>query len=190
LVSIDVFIAFGLGIAAGVIVRLTVEYYYRPVIAIEDVVITRRIDLNHEDRRHIPYIANRIRVINTGKTAAKDCKVYVDYEDERIERTAWMLPDNNSAHTITLNVRDREFVDLCAISDDETLTRIVSLEHGYSKGTVESCTILPIRDPLELTVRVTSSNTQPNERRISLYNTNNHFHNQLGRIVEFISQQT
>lgn len=81
-------------------------------------------------------------------------------------------------------------VDLCAISNDETLNLLVTLEHGYSQGRVESCTSLATRDPLELTLRVTSSNAQPNERRIRLYNTNNHFPDQPGRIIEFISQQT
>jgi hypothetical protein len=95
-----------------------------------------------------------------------------------------MLPDNTNAFTIILNVNDREFVDLCAISEDGQ-TRLVTLECGYRKGTVESCTSLQPHD-LEINVRITSSNARPTERRVRLHNRMDHFPNLPGRIVEFV----
>lgn len=78
-----------------------------------------------------------------------------------------------------------EYVDLCGISADG-LTRVLTLEYGYRRGTVESCRILPpgIRD---VTVRVTSSNAQPATRMVRFYTTIDHIPNEHGRIVEFIS---
>jgi hypothetical protein len=53
-------------------------------------------------------------------------------------------------------------------------------------GTVESCRKLS-PEIHDVTVRVTSSNAQPSARAIRIYNTIDHFPNEHGRIVEFIS---
>ena len=127
----------------------------------------------------VPFYANRIRVRNSGRSAAKDCKVYVHYNNNDVERTAWMIPNKNSEYTVTLNVDDREFVDLCAISDDVDLPRVIPLERNYS-GSINSCTQLTPGDRV-ITVRITSSNARSTERRVILHSRVNGFHEQHGR---------
>jgi hypothetical protein len=179
------FIAFGLGILAGIVIKHWEIRYSRPVISIISQVIVRGFGLTDESGAVITYFANRVKVTNTGRTGAKDCKAYVDFGENDIERTGWMLPDDNTAYSLTLNVNVIEYVDLCAISVDG-LTRVVTLEYGYRKGTVGSCRILPPGNR-NLVVRVTSSNAQPAARTVRLCDTIDHFPNQLGRIVEFTS---
>jgi hypothetical protein len=96
-----------------------------------------------------------------------------------------MVPYANSVYTPTLNVNDRDFVDLCAISDDANQSRDIPLERGYSENRIDSCTPLPPGN-LDITVRVTSSNASPTERRVRLYDAIDHFPNEPGRIVGFI----
>ena len=79
---------------------------------------TRRID-------RAKYRANKITVKNTGRSATKDCKAYVGYNG-KTRRVPWLLPDKNSGYTISLNVKDKEFVDFCAISEVDH-TRIIPL---------------------------------------------------------------
>lgn len=184
---IPLFIAFGLGIASGFFVKYFQDRYLRPVIKIQDDVFTAMISLKKYSLLpgdYDTYYANRIRVRNTGRSAAKDCKVYVEYHKTILNRSGWMLPDRNSGYTVTLNVQDSEFVDLCAIREDGK-QRILPLERGYTEGAVDLCTTLP-NDINELAVRVTSSNAEPTERKVRLYNVINHFPGYYGRIVEFI----
>jgi hypothetical protein len=109
----------------------------------------------------------------------------VESAGDVIERTGWMLPDNDTAYTLTLNVDIPEYVDLCAISNDPK-TRVITLERGYREGTVESCSTLPSGD-YEITLRVTSSNGRPAARTIRIHDTFTHFPKEIGRIVEFIT---
>lgn len=182
-------------VIAGIFIRRWLDHHYRPILAIEgnEAIVVRTISPQtsiDEGNVRIDFNANRIRVRNRGKSAAKDCKVYVDYpqnntENERdTERGAWMIPYANSGYTLTLNVNDREFVDLCAISDDVNRPRIIPLEYGYGDR-IDYCTPLP-SGVLDITVRVTSSNARPTERRVRLHTEVDHFHNRPGRIVEFI----
>lgn len=179
------FIAFGLGILAGTIIKRWEIRYSRPVISIISQVVVRYFNLTDEKGTAILFFANRVQVTNTGRTGAKDCKVYVDFGENDVERSGWMLPDDNAAYSLTLNVDVIEYVDLCGISADG-LTRVLTLEYGYRRGTVKSCRILSpgIRD---VTVRVTSSNAQPTAKMVRLYTTIDHFPNEHGRIVEVIS---
>lgn len=95
-----------------------------------------------------------------------------------------MLPDNDTAYTLTLNLDIPEFVDLCAISND-TKTRVITLERGYKERTVGSCMTLPSGD-YEITLRITSSNAPPVARKIRIHDTYADFPEEIGRIIEFI----
>jgi hypothetical protein len=97
-----------------------------------------------------------------------------------------MISNANSEYTVTLNVEDREFVDLSAISDDVIQPRLIPLEGGY-KGRTDSSTSLP-PSVLDISVRITSSNARPTERRVRLYTDIDHFPGQHGRIIEFIQR--
>jgi hypothetical protein len=151
-----------------------------PFIIIDDRVTCKEIKLDG-----VPFIANRIRVRNQGRSGAQGCKAYVESVGDDIERTGWMLPDNDTGYTLTLNVDIPEYVDLCAISND-TKTRIITLERGYREGTIESCMILPPGN-YEITLRITSSNGRPAARKIRIHDTFTHFPEEIGRIVEFIT---
>jgi hypothetical protein len=185
----SVIIGFVTAVAAGIIIELWLEYYYRPVLVIDgnETIIIRQIGLRTgiaQGNAVVLFNANRFRVRDSGRSAAKDCKAYVHYNDNDVERTAWLISNTNGEHTVTLNVEDREFVDLCAISDDVNLPRVIPLERGYP-GSIDLCTRLP-PGARDIIVRITSSNARPTERRVRLHTGVDHFPEQHGRIVEFI----
>jgi hypothetical protein len=141
------------------------DRYYRPRIVIgEDLPVG--ISLNNDDGVPVTFIAHRIVVRNDGRTAAKDCKAYIRTSPTSIQRTAWVLPDNNRSYTVTLNVRDLEYVDLYAVSQDRRI-RVIPLEYGYSKRTISSCSPVP-QNVDRVTLRISSSNSRPTEREITL----------------------
>lgn len=155
-------------------------HFLRPAIIIEDEVICREIRLDG-----VPFIANGVRVRNRGRSIAQGCEAYVELEGNNIERTGWMLPNNDTIYTHALKVDIPEYVDLCAISNDAK-TRVIMLERGHREGTVESCKTIPPGD-YEITLKVTSSNGRPAARRIRIHDTYTHFPEEIGRIIEFIS---
>lgn len=136
----------------------------------------------------VSYLANRITVKNTGKSAARDCKAYIDLE-ESTQRVAWILPDKNSGFTIIINVEDKEFLDLCAIRETNEY-RIIPPEQGYVfRDEVDYVTMLTSDQGVgELTLRITSSNAKPIERKVKLHNRVDHFPDQPGRIIEFLDE--
>jgi hypothetical protein len=86
--SADLFISFVLGIISTLLVKIGIlDWYYRPRLQIgEDVpVITH---LNDNTGNPVEFIAHRIIIRNTGRTAAKDCKAYVRISETQIQRTA------------------------------------------------------------------------------------------------------
>jgi hypothetical protein len=155
-------------------------YFLRPSIIIEDEVICKEIRLDG-----VPFIVNRVRVRNRGRSVARGCEAYIELEGNDIERTSWMSSNNDNTYTLALNVDIPEYVDLCAISNDAK-TRVIMLERGYREGTVESCRTIPPGD-YEITLKVTSSNGRPAARRIRIHDTYTHFPEEIGRIIEFIS---
>ena len=151
----------------------------QPVIVIQDDVIPiDPVDIEIEKGRSIPFIANRVIVKNTGRSGAKDCKVYIRSEKDNLNyRVGWLLPDHNTALTVTLNVNIPEYVDLCAMSIDgkylaisnergfKAMPNIINLINNDLIGT--NRLLLPI----EATLIVASSNAQPSERRITFRTT-------------------
>lgn len=178
-------------VIAGIVIKRRLNYYYRPILVIDgnETIIVREIGLDTgivHGNAVVPFNANRIRVRNTGRSAAKDCKAFIVYTENDVERAAWMIPNVNNGNTITLNVGDREFVDLCAVSDELNQPRVIPLENGY-QGRVDTCTRLwPEGGDTDIIVRITSSNADPTDRRARLYTLPDHFPDQHGRIVEFL----
>ena len=158
--------------------------HMRPIIEIQNVVVTRSFNLNNDNGEPVLFIANRIRVINTGRTGATGCKVYIEFTENEIERTSWMLPDDDTSSSLTLNVGILEYVDLCAISSDGHI-RVTTNEHGYRLGTIESCIRLPLDIDITATLRVASSNARPAVRRVILHAFPIPDEANPGRIVEF-----
>jgi hypothetical protein len=166
LAEADLFISFVLGIISTLLVKIGIlDRYYRPLLKIgEDIPVRTR--LRNEENNPIEFIAHRIVVRNTGRTAAKDCKAYIKIGETLAQRTAWMISDNDRPHTVTLNVEDLEYVDLYAISQDGS-TRVIPLEQGYSEGTISSCMSVP-QNINAVTLRISSSNAGPAESIIAL----------------------
>jgi hypothetical protein len=166
-----IFVGFVSGVLTGLAVGLLKDYIQRPILMIEgnESIVVRQIRIAREPGVDDRFAANRIRVRNAGRSAAEDCKVYIDYphppdNPERgkdTERGAWVVPYEKSGYTLTLNVHDMEFVDVSAISLDGQI-RVVPLEYGYTRGTVNDSTVLP--ETLQnIVVRITSSNAAPVE---------------------------
>jgi hypothetical protein len=160
------FAAFGLGIWGSRYLESWKIKRMQPEIEIQNYVIPVVID--HEvDGNKTRFIVNRLVVINKGKSGAKDCKVYVRIEERsRYQRVGWMLPDDNSAFTVTLNVNTPEYVDLIAISEDGRHI-VFTDERGLKvKPGIELVETLPGKIPAW--VIVASSNAEPAERRFNI----------------------
>lgn len=189
---LSVVIGFVLGFVSAVVsafvVRAVTDWIMRPILAIGgndaiDVVQFKIRRRGEYDRAK--YRANKITVKNTGRSAAKDCKAYVGYNG-KTRRVPWLLPDKNSGYTISLNVKDKEFVDFCAISEVDH-TRIIPAEQGYINDFEDEYAerLRPDAGELDLVIRISSSNAKPVERRVRLHANFNTFPNSPGRIVEF-----
>jgi hypothetical protein len=176
-------------VIAGIFIKRRLDHYFRPILVIDgnEAFTVSEFQLHSSgEKGHVSYFANRISIRNTGRSAAKDCKAYIDY-GKNTQRAAWLIPDKNSGYTTTLNVQDKEFVDLCAISIDN-LVRIIPAEQGYvNEFETEYATRLPpSAGEIEITLRITSSNAKPTERCMRLYSKFENFSKEPGRIVEFI----
>lgn len=82
--------------------------YMMPVLKIKGVETVWFNPGDHPDWR---YLANRIIVENSGRSAAKNCKGYID-TGKRKERVCWMVPAERP--NATINAHDEERLDFCA----------------------------------------------------------------------------
>lgn len=98
-----------------------------------------RIDLDR-----VPYVVNRIRVRNTGRTAAENCKAILTYPGFE-EKVCWQIPKER--YVMTINSRDHEYVDLCAVSQIDPQSLI-----EQSSQTI----------PVNITIRILDENDVPN----------------------------
>jgi hypothetical protein len=128
---------FIVGILAGTLitavslyaVELAVRYHYRPIIEFDRKVSPIPISVNWSsgkygkvgdvDLNKIPYIVNRIKVDNKGKTAAENCKIAFIVKRPNItrERACWSVPSER--YTMTINAHDSEYCDICAFSEKD-----------------------------------------------------------------------
>jgi hypothetical protein len=186
------FTQFGLGLFSGIVTgffaNLGAKYFWNkhisPKIEIQEIVIVGS-ELGREAQdgemiNPVNVFVNRVRVFNNGKTAALNCKAFLEVGNQ-LERVGWMLPSDISGYTITLNVKDREYIDLCARTQDNTRTYI-SNERGLP---VFINQIVDIPQPLEGVLRVTSSNAKEAEKKIRI-DPNLHDPEDVGRIAQFI----
>lgn len=172
--SIPTFIAFGLGIVSGVVVKYFEDRFFRPVIRIgQDTfweIVNLRPDLGLKVKEEDLYTINRIVVRNIGRTAAKDCKIYFQNKFSpfpSLQRLTWLTSDKNSVYTtITLNVQDEEYVDFCAVSKDGK-TILFPPGNGFSASEgIGSCNSVPFSEyeGVEFTFMITSSNATLHRR--------------------------
>jgi hypothetical protein len=150
----------------------------------------------------IPYVVNRVRVMNRGKSAAENCKAILVVNDQA-EKVSWHIA--RERYVMTINSQDWEYVDLCAVcatdiqalitssrpigagtegiqalTENDVRWRIAPTEEGWQT---------PIRNnrdlghhDIECTLRITAKNTDCAEARIRIREQpdNN------GRIVHFL----
>jgi hypothetical protein len=79
-------------VIAGIIIKRRLNHYYRPILVIDgnETIIIREITLRvplAQGGIDISFNAHRIRVRNIGRSAAKDCKAFVNYTENDVERT-------------------------------------------------------------------------------------------------------
>ena len=159
----------------------------QPIVKIhytDNTIITREISLRDQEGNEIPFFVNRITVSNSGRSIAKDCKVYIEFAQNNIQPTAWALPNNSKALSLTLDVGIPQYVDLCAITTDGYFRRVIN-EHGLKEGKVTSTSPLPGTQGVPAIIRVTSSNAKPVERKVIFHSNFIPDENNPGRIVEF-----
>ena len=77
------------------------------------------------ERPLIKYAGTRIK--NNGSSAADGCKATLITGETEL-RVGWMIPEQDC--TVTINAHDVEYIDLCAISEDNT-NRVCTTERGY-----------------------------------------------------------
>jgi hypothetical protein len=146
----------------------------QPIIEVQDDVLPIETDIEVENHNPTPFVVNRLIVINKGRSCAKDCKVYIRVEETKeikrisniYQRVGWMLPDDNTALIVTLNVNIPEYVDLCAISKDARYLAFTNERGLKGKPNIDELPPLKfVKHPdIELTVIVTCSNAQPAQR--------------------------
>ncbi len=125
------FVSFILGIVAGGLVsgislfvgQLLIDRRNRPILEVDkkNSPIPSEIRMKSGFRGKVgdvylddlPYTVNRIRVRNNGKTAAENCKASLESEGRHL-RVCWHIPKER--YTMTINAKDSEYVDLCAVS--------------------------------------------------------------------------
>lgn len=95
----------------GLLFAIPIQFFWRsymkPVLNIKEV---ERVSFYPGDTHWI-YIANRIIVENSGRSAAKNCKGYISRE-KRKERVCWSVPKERP--NATINAHDEERLDFCA----------------------------------------------------------------------------
>jgi hypothetical protein len=157
----------------------------RPVLLIHNnTLITREIDLRDQEGHEIPFFVNRIAVSNSGKSAAKDCQIYIEFAQNKINQVAWALSNCDTSLSITIDVGVPQQADLCAITQDGYFRRVVN-ERGLKECTVDETVPLPGPQDIPAVIRIISSNAKPVERRIIFHDNFMPDENNPGRIVEF-----
>jgi hypothetical protein len=145
---------------------------------------TREIDLRDHEGNKIPFYVNRIAVSNSGKSVARDCKIYIEFAQDKIKQIAWALPNCDTSPSITIDVGVPQHADLCAITQDGYFRRVVN-ERGLKECVVDETVPLPGPQDIPAVLRIISSNAQPMERKIIFHANFMPDENNPGRIVEF-----
>jgi hypothetical protein len=163
------------GLAVNLLGHFLWNLHIRPTIEIEDVFavessIGADVAQIGDHANPIQIDVSRIRIWNCGRSSATNCKAFLVVGNQ-IERVAWMLPSEQEGGTVTLNVQDREFINLCARTRDRTLA-FRSTERGLP-DTILSARTSRIDGIIEGTLRITSSNAEMTERRIRIDPTTN-----------------
>ena len=156
----------------------------QPVLKIHNTAITREIDLRYQEGTKIPFFVNRFAVSNSGKSAAKDCQIHIEFPQNKIKKLAWVLPNHDTSLSITLDVSALQYVDLCAVTQDGYWRRFVN-EHGLKEDTIDETSPFPVSQDMPAVIRIISSNAKPMERKIIFHANFMPDENNPGRIVEF-----
>ena len=102
---------------------------------------------------------------NTGNRAAENCKATLILDEEEY-RLGWMIPCDNL--TVVINAHDREFLDLCAISQtDDGWQRIFTTERGYGDNQKEGREFKKYdKKPISAQLKISSKNSETCRKKI------------------------
>ncbi len=96
----------------GLLFSIPIRFFWLsftgPILKINERVERR---IFHLGERKWEYVANRVIVENTGKSAARNCKGYIVTEEGK-ERVCWTVP--KECPNATINAKDEERLDFCA----------------------------------------------------------------------------
>lgn len=146
------------GLLFSIPIRFFWQSYMSPVLKIKKEVELRTF---HPGDIRWEYVANRIIVENSGRSAAKNCKGYIVVEGKK-ERVCWTVPMERS--NATINAKDNERLDFCAFyvngpkEKKITIPKIIApTEEGW--GSPWKCRAL---DRIyECKVLITADNAEP-----------------------------
>lgn len=154
------------GFVAGIISSLFVNWWWnrhlRPDLSIETKVVVSYFHLKDSNDKPIKYHSNRVKVVNNGRTSARECKAFL-LSDNRMERVAWLIPYKDAGYTNNLNAHDKEYVDVCAVVDVGN-NRIATTERGYGKK-VSDARPLSL-DTRRRILRISAANATPREAEL------------------------
>jgi hypothetical protein len=159
---IGVIIGLATGIASPLIVKLSWDRHVRPNLSIDTKVVVRSFHLKDNNGKKIVYHSNRVIVVNNGKTSARECKAFL-LSENNMERIAWLIPYKDAGYTNNLNAHDKEYVDVCAVSDDKS-KRVATTERGYGEEEKDTRPLNP--DTKSLKLKVSAANAASAEVEI------------------------
>lgn len=77
----------------------------------------------------VKYKVNRIKVRNTGNSAAEDCKGMIIQDGIEVN-VCWNIPTQR--YKMTINAKSHEFLDLCAFLQDDASKKVIELKKNVS----------------------------------------------------------
>jgi hypothetical protein len=148
-----------IAIVSPLIVKLLWDRHVRPNLSIDTDVVVKIFHLKDTNGKRIAYHSNRVKVVNNGKTSARECKAFL-LSDNNMERIAWLIPYKDAGYTNNLNAHDKEYVDVCAVSDDKS-KRIATTERGYGEEEKDARSLSSDTNSIKL--KISASNAAPAE---------------------------
>jgi hypothetical protein len=119
------------GVVSGISLffgQIFIDWYHRPVLEIDKESSPIAVMTDRQSGRFgeikgisldkIPYVVNRIRVLNKGRTAAENCKATLKSQSENFRvLVCWAI--TRERYVMTINAKDSEDLDVCAVLSSE-----------------------------------------------------------------------
>jgi hypothetical protein len=156
------------GLVGGFLSSIPVNWLWhrhlRPKLSIETAVDVRGFHLKDSNGNLMLYHSNEVKVVNNGNSSARECKAFL-LSDNNMVRVAWLIPYKDAGYTNNLNAHDKEYVDVCADSDDRN-NRVTPTERGYGEE-IKDARPLSL-ETRRLTLRISAANAAPTEAELHM----------------------